>query len=56
MGPLSHRAQAASLLPDNSTAAQEACNYNQAASQDEDISRHSKSAGRQQTQVVALLH
>lgn len=56
MGPLSHRGQTASLLPDDSTAAQEARNYHQAASQDEDISRHSKSAGCQQTQVVTLLH
>lgn len=46
---LSHRGQTASLLPDDSTAAQEACNYHQAASQDEDISRDSKSAGCQQT-------
>lgn len=56
MGPRSHHAQAASLLPDDSTAAQEARNYDKAASQDEDIGRHSKSAGCQQTQVVTLLH
>lgn len=56
MGLLSHRGQAASLLPDDRTTAQEASNNHQAASQDEDIRRDSKSAGCQQTQVVTLLH
>lgn len=52
---MSHHGQTASLLPDDSTAAQEACNHHQAASQDKDIRRHSKSAGCQQTRVVTFL-
>lgn len=56
LGAQSHRGQTAFLLPDDSTAAQEACNHHQASSQDEDICRDSKSAGGQQTQVVTLLH
>ena len=55
MGLPSHRRKTAPLFPDDSTAAQEACNHYQAAGQDEDISRDSKSAGGQQTQVVTLL-
>ena len=53
---LSHRGQTAPLFPDDSTTAQEARDHHQAASQDEDIRRHGKSAGGQQAQVVALLH
>lgn len=56
MGPPSHRGQTAPLLSDDSTAAQEACNYHQTSSQDEDISWDCKSAGCKQTQVVTLLH
>lgn len=56
MGPLSHRGQTASLLPDDSTTPQEACNHHQAAGQDEDVRWDSKSAGGQQTQVITLLH
>lgn len=56
MGPLSHHGQTAPLLPDDSKTAQEACNHNKAAGQDENISWDSKCAGGQQTQVVALFH
>ncbi len=56
MGLLSYPGQTAPLLPDNSTAAQEAGDHHQAASQNENVRWDSESAGCQQTQVVALLH
>lgn len=55
-GPPSHRRQTGSLLPDDSAAAQEACDHHQATSQDEDVGSDSKRVGGQETQVPALLH
>ncbi|KAG7225721.1 hypothetical protein INR49_012307 [Caranx melampygus] len=51
VGLLSHRGQTASLFPDDSTTAQEACDHHQAASEDEGICRDSKGTGGKQTQV-----
>lgn len=51
-----HRGEAAPVLPDDGTEAQEASQHDEGACEDEDVGGGGEGAGGQDTEVAALLH